>query len=127
VVTQHLERRSYRKGSLIVNAGDEALELFIVARGQVSANVTLASGEQRRLATFTQGMAFGEMALIDKARRSAIVSADTDVECDLLPIEAYESLGETHPQIKLVVLQNLAHSLSLKLRKANREASVFDY
>ena len=127
IVTGFLQRQSYRKGSVIVNTGDEARELFIVCKGQVSANVTLASGLQKRLATFTQGMAFGEMALIDKAPRSAVVSADTDVDCDVLPIEWYEQLGQSHPQIKLRILENLAHSLSLKLRKANREASVFDY
>ncbi len=119
--------QKYGVGSVVVNAGDAARELFIIARGRVSVTVTLASGLQKRLATFSSGMAFGEMAMLDNAPRSAIVVADTEVECQLLTIEAFENLEKDHPRIKIVLLRNLAHSLSSKLRKANREVSIFDY
>jgi glutaminase len=119
--------QKYRQGSIVVNAGDEARELFILAKGHVSVTVTLSSGFQKRLATFSSGMAFGEMALLDNAPRSAIVVADTDVECHILTIEAFDSLEKDYPRIKIVLLRNLAHSLSTKLRKANREVSTFDY
>ena len=72
-------------------------------------------------------MAFGEMAMLDRVPRSAMVTADTEVECDLLTVEDFERLGETHPQIMIVILRNLALSLSSKLRRAIREISVFDY
>jgi glutaminase len=55
------------------------------------------------------------------------VTADTEVECDLLKLQDFEQLGESHPHVKIVLLNNLALSLSRKLRKANREISVFDY
>ncbi|WP_038167315.1 glutaminase A, partial [Verrucomicrobium sp. BvORR106] len=125
VVTPLFTRHHYRKGSVIVNAGDAARELFVLARGTVSVTVTLASGMQKRLATFSPGMSFGEMALLDEAPRSAVVMADTDVDCDLLPIEAFENLESAHPHIKIVLLRNLARYLSAKLRKANREVSIF--
>ena len=32
----------------------------------------------------------------------------------------------THPRIKIKLLENLSHGLSLKLRKANRELSLFE-
>lgn len=122
-----LQRRAYRKGSMVVNAGDEARELFILAKGHVSVTVTLASGMQKRLATFSPGMAFGEMAILDQSPRSAVVMADTDVECDILMVDDFEALEHSHAHIKIVLLRNLAHSLSAKLRKANREVSIFDY
>lgn len=117
----------HREGSVVVNAGDAANELFILSKGLVSVTVTLASGFQKRLATFSAGMAFGEMALLDNAPRSAIVLADTDVECHVLTIETFNELETQHPRIKIILLQNLAKSLSRKLRKANREVSIFDY
>ncbi|HSJ04838.1 MAG: glutaminase A [Verrucomicrobium sp.] len=126
-LTQLLVRRHYRKGSVVVHAGDAAQELFILASGTVSVSVTMASGLQKRLATFSPGMAFGEMALLDRAPRSAVVMADSDVTCDILPIEAFDALETTHPHIKIVLLSNLAHNLSTKLRKANREVSIYDY
>ena len=102
-------------------------ELFFLARGNVSVNITLPSGDAKRLATFSPGMAFGEMAVIDGARRSAIVIADDEVECDLLHVEDFHKLTDTHPRIKIAILTNLGASICGKLRKANHELSVYDH
>ncbi|HSH93767.1 MAG TPA: glutaminase, partial [Roseimicrobium sp.] len=127
VVAGLLERRRYGKGSVMVQFGEPSGELYFVHRGKASVTVGLSGGAQKRLAMFSAGMAFGEMALIDHAPRSAVVTADTEVECDLLRVDHFEALGTTHPHIKIVLLSNLALVLSRKLRKANREISVFDY
>jgi glutaminase len=121
------ERRKFKAGELIVQIGEPAGELFFLSRGRVSVTVPLAGAAQKRLATFEPGMAFGEMAMLDRAPRSAVVVADTEVECDVLALDAFDRLGETHPRIEIAILRNLALSLSRKLRKANREMSVFDY
>jgi glutaminase len=126
-VAARLQRRHFKRGEVIVEFGAPAGELFILARGRASVTVQLSGGTQKRLATFSPGMAFGEMAMLDRAPRSAVVTADTEVECDLLTVEDFQSLSETHPHINIVVLRNLALSLSRKLRKANREISVLDY
>ena len=47
--------------------------------------------------------------------------AFTVAECDVLTLEDFTALGETHPRIKIRMLENLALGLSRKLRKANRE------
>jgi len=119
-------RRKYRRGEIIVPIGAPAGELFFLARGMVSVTVPSAGGTQKRLATFSPGMAFGEIAVLDRTTRSAVVTADTDVECDLLSVDAFERLGQTQPQIQIVLLRNLALSLSGKLRKANRTISALD-
>ena len=121
-----LQDRIYQRNEVIIHAGDDMRELFLLARGTASVLLTLASGAKKRLATFAAGMAFGEMAVIDRAPRSAMVVADSEVECHLLKLEDFERLGLTHPAIKIKLLENLSLSLSRKLRKANRELSVFD-
>ena len=121
-----LKRRSYQRTEVIVNAGDEARELFFIARGHVSVTVALVSGAAKRLAAFSAGMAFGEMAIIDRAPRSATIVADTDVECDVMDLEEFEKLGNSHPAIKIKLLENLSLGLCRKLRKVNRDISVFD-
>jgi glutaminase len=121
------ERRTFRRGEMIVQIGAPAEELFFLASGRVSITVPLASGAQKRLAMFEPGMAFGEMAMLDRAPRSAVVIAETEVQCDVLKLDDFDRLGETHPRVEIVILRNLALSLSRKLRKANREMSVFDY
>ena len=121
-----LTRRHYQRGEVIINVGDEARDLFFLARGTVSVLVTLDSGARKRLATFSPGMAFGDMAVLDRAPRSAVIQADQAVECDLLSIDDLDSLGHKHPAIKIKLLENLSRGLCRKLRKANREISVFD-
>jgi signal-transduction protein with cAMP-binding, CBS, and nucleotidyltransferase domain len=126
VILPLLKRRSYQQSEVIVNIGDEARELFFLARGHVSVTVQLVSGAAKRLAAFSAGMAFGEMAIIDRAPRSATIVADTEVDCDVLPLEDFEKLGISHPTIKIKLLENLGLGLCRKLRKVNRDISVFD-
>ncbi len=126
VVVARLKRESFARGTTIVTAGGQARELFLLARGHVSVNVSLASGMDKRIATFSAGMAFGEMALIDGAPRAANIIADTDVECDVLSLEDFELLATTHPSIKIKLLENLCIGLCRKLRKSNRDLSVFE-
>ena len=126
IVSKLLERRIYLPGEPIINMGEEAAHLFFLARGRVSVLVTTASGVSRRLATFSPGMTFGEMAVIDRAPRSAMIRADTDVECDLLSVEDISHLGQSQPGIKIKLLENLCQGLCRKLRKANREITILE-
>ena len=119
-----LRRRTFKPGQFIIHAGDAAREMYFVVRGHVS--VLLPGEERRRLATFSPGMSFGEMAFLDGAPRSADIVADTEVECDQLPLADFQALGQTHPAIKIKLLEKLCLDLTAKVRKANRELSVFE-
>ena len=121
-----LVRRTYQRGEVVVLAGDEAGYIYLVARGTASVVIGAEDGATRRLATFSRGMAFGEMAVIDRAPRSATVLADSELSCDLLSAAAFEQLGGEHPRVKVKLLENLCLSLSQKLRRTNRELSVFE-
>lgn len=120
-----LGRRRAEAGEVIIAAGNEAEELFLLARGRVSVFVG-TDGARRRLATFSPGMVFGEMALVDRSPRSATIVTDSAVECLILTLGTMEGLGRDHPGIKIRLLENLARGLSRKLRKANIELSVFE-
>jgi glutaminase len=126
VITGVLRRRTYRRGESIIRAGEEAREMFFLVRGNVSVTVPLSAGTEKRLATFSAGMVFGEMAVLDGAPRSARIVADTDVECDVLALEDFNGLGQTHPGIKIKLLENLCLGFCGKLRKANRQVSVLE-
>ncbi len=121
-----LQRRVFAPGETIINIGDEAREMFFLARGSVSVFVPQSEDARRRLATFSAGMIFGEMALIDGAPRSANIVADSEVECDILSVQDFDDLAGTYPVIKIKLLKSLNWSLCRRLRKANRELSLFD-
>src|SRR5262245_52227342 len=71
IIASFLKRRVYQQTEAIIEIGDEAHEMFFLARGGVSVFVPMATGARRRLATFSAGMVFGEMAVIDRSPRSA--------------------------------------------------------
>jgi glutaminase len=125
VLERHSAKRSWHPGEVVIEAGAEADELILLEAGRVSVFVGNGQG-RRRLATFSEGMAFGEMALIDRSPRSATIVADTAVVCRLLSRTAFERLGDDCPSAKIKLLENLARGLSRKLRKANVELSVFE-
>jgi glutaminase len=122
-----LKRRTFKLGEVIIQVGDQAGELYFLTRGCTSATLPRPNGGTKRLGTFSPGMIFGEMALLDESPRSATVTADTEVECDLLTIADFKRLGEKYPRIILVMMRNLAVGLSRNLKKRNQEFSVFDY
>jgi glutaminase len=126
VIASLLRRKTYQQGETIIHAGDDAGEMFFLARGSVSVFMPLESGGRKRLATFSAGMIFGEMAIIDRAPRSAMIVADSQVTCDALSVEDFDRLGETHPGIKIKLLEGLSLCLCRRLRTANRKLSVFD-
>ena len=124
VVQPLLQPHSFKRGHEIISAGDDAREIFFLARGVVS--ILLPGEDRHRLASFSPGMCFGEMAFIDGAPRSANIVADTDVECHTLSLEDFAALGASHPALKIKLLEHLCMDLSRKLRKANRELSVLE-
>ena len=121
IVQKFFDRRTYAAGEVIIQAGEPARELFLLTRGVVTVFLPLEDGSRKRLATFSPGMAFGEMAMIDHAPRSATIVADTDVACDLLTIGKLAALGAAYPKIKIHILEAISLELCRKLRKANRE------
>jgi len=123
-VRQFLQPRTFQPGEIIINTGDPATELYLLTRGMVTVFLPLEDGARKRLASFTPGMAFGEMALIDHAPRSATIVADTAVTCELLSLARLTALGLTNPKVKIRLLENLSRELTRKLRKANREIAL---
>jgi glutaminase len=125
---EHLERilepRSYPAGALIVKRGDPADVVLLLARGEVSVTMELSGGRLRRLATLSAGRTFGELAVVQGGPRTADVRADTPVECWALGTAAFGRLGDTHPGIKITVLENLLRSAAQMLARANQEVAT---
>jgi glutaminase len=125
LIAPFLKQRAYQQSQTIISEGEQAREIFFLADGRVSVFVPTEQGGRKRLATFSPGMAFGEMAFLDGSPRSAMIVADSQVSCDVLSREDFERLGESNLPLKTKLLENLSLSLCRRLRKANRELSLF--
>ena len=112
-------RRIYHTGEKIVAAGDPASSVFFLQSGMVS--VKLPSGV--RLASLVQGMAFGEMSLIEE-RRTADVWADASVTCLELSLPAYIEFCDRNPRAGQQIVRNLAILLAKRLILANTKVEL---
>ena len=122
-----LERREYGKGEVVFPEGDEGRDLFIIARGTASVTMRLPGQDRsKRLATFSAGTVFGELALLDRQPRSATVEADDKLLCWVLTWSAFETIVREHRPIAIKLLTNLGRELSLRLRRANRAISQLE-
>ncbi|HYB42711.1 MAG TPA: cyclic nucleotide-binding domain-containing protein, partial [Candidatus Methylomirabilis sp.] len=116
-----LVRREYRRGDVVFQEGEEGRELFLIASGAASVKLRLSGeGRANRLATFSSGTVFGELALLDPGPRSASVEADEQLICYVLTDEAFDRLKKDHPAVAIKLVGNLGRELSRRLRRANR-------
>jgi glutaminase len=119
-----LEPMRFDAGERIVRKGETADRFYFLAGGEVSVVTELASGELKRLSTLSSGMTFGELAAVSRTLRSADVRADEPVACWALPLAAFDRLGETHPDVKLVLLENLLVNVCQTVARLTHEVST---
>ncbi|MEI6513820.1 MAG: cyclic nucleotide-binding domain-containing protein, partial [bacterium] len=117
-----LEYRTFDKGMYLCREGDPGDFLYFILSGQVSVAVSLAHQRSRRITTISAGSAFGEMAMLDRDKRSADVVTDEKVACLILDynrLEAETSLLGMCIRSKLI--ENIGRELIRKLRQATKE------
>lgn len=107
-LTARSSSRSYGRGAIIVNEGDEGNALFVIQSGSVKTYLSDDKGKEVVLSTQGPGEYFGDLALFDDTPRSASVAALE--ACKLMVISKNllrEALAE-RPEIALVLLKGLA-------------------
>jgi CRP/FNR family cyclic AMP-dependent transcriptional regulator len=107
-LTSRSTRRSYPKGAVIVNEGDDGSSLFVIETGSVKAY--LRDEEDREVVLSTQGPGeyFGELAMFDDAPRSASVVAQEACKVIVISKAVLRQAIAEHPEISHVLLKGLA-------------------
>jgi glutaminase len=120
-----LTRRKFDAGAFLCREGDPADSLFFILSGQVRVSVPLDRNRSGRIYSMTGGAAVGEMAMLDRGRRSADIVADTPVNCYVLDYQTLESRSEpVYMEIRLKLVANIARELTRKLRQATLEIKL---
>jgi CRP-like cAMP-binding protein len=88
----------------IVSAGEAADAFYVVLNGRAK----VRRGRGRATADLGPGAYFGEMALLDGARRSATVVAETETVCLLLDRKPFTRILRDEPAVVLALLRTLA-------------------
>jgi CRP-like cAMP-binding protein len=120
------DERTYKRHQLVFNQGDDGDRLYVVRSGFVEVIVDDAQSEDepRTIVNLGTGQVFGEMALVDRGKRSATVrSVDDGTVINSISREDFNNLCETNTAIGYVVMRNIAADLSFKLRHRNLSTS----
>ena len=98
-----VEKLDMAAGVTLFSHGDQGERLYVIVEGEVE-----VLREQTRLAVLGPGECFGEMALLDRCRRSATARTLTDARMLALAHGAFHELLALYPAIGDRVAQALA-------------------
>jgi anion transporter len=110
----HLERVEFAAEEVIVGQGDVGDSLFIIVEGEASVWVSDDHGGVTEISHLHGGDAFGEMALLTGAPRSATVKAESDLTALRLLKERFEFLLRKEQSVAVHVANLLAKRLYAK-------------
>lgn len=116
---------SYATAETVCAEGDASDFMCFVVSGTLRVLKRLSEEEEMAIATVTAGHSFGEMALLEKAPRSATVVAQRDSVIIILTRKGFEQFKERHPQGALIMLGNVASQLSAHLRRTSDQLAQF--
>lgn len=109
------KQESYLAGAEIFMEGDKAHSLYVIKFGTVKIQ---HSGKDDRVdvATLGTGSHFGEMAFVDKEKRSASVTVTEKAEIVQIDFENLIKVLEANPAIAVKVYRSMALFLCGRLR-----------
>jgi signal transduction histidine kinase len=102
---------SFGPGQIIFKEGDEGDGLYVVKDGIVQISTNVSQNERRVLSRVSPGDIFGEMALIDKAPRSATASAEVATIVYFIPSADFLKMLEAVPKLALILLRDVSRRL----------------
>jgi CRP-like cAMP-binding protein len=108
--------RTFEPGSTIVKQGEMGSEMFLIIEGKL-----VVERDGIKIAELGPGGHFGEMSLVDDARRSATVKVVTRTEVLSIGQAEINGLMRAEPVLAVKVLWDFVQVLSTRLRAASAE------
>jgi CRP/FNR family transcriptional regulator, cyclic AMP receptor protein len=101
---QVMHLRSFRKGSVLFDQGEEPHALFFVESGRVKWHKVSEDGNEQILQVVERGQAVGLVALLDRKPYIAAATAVEDTTAWVLTVADFDRMTMKHPQIALSVM-----------------------
>jgi CRP-like cAMP-binding protein len=105
------KRRTFARGEVVFHEGDPGNSLHLISKGRFAIRLTTSLGERATLAIRGAGEAFGELALITDAPRSATVAALEPGETFSIGHAEFDELRRDHPGVNRILVAVLATAL----------------
>lgn len=109
MLAQIIDLRTLAGGEVLYKAGQPGESLFVVRSGEIERSIRDTAGQQIQLSIHGENDIFGELALLDRAPRSATATALTDTELLELDRDDLLVLFEKSPRSALRLLAAMGH------------------
>lgn len=103
--------KPFRRTEVIFRKDDPGTHLYLVLDGAVKISLPSEFGQEALVAIMRPGEFFGELALFDRAPRSATAVALEDTRAAMLGADDFLAFLERHPGAVRVVLEALARTV----------------
>jgi CRP/FNR family transcriptional regulator, cyclic AMP receptor protein len=113
--------RQYLAGEHIFAQGDPGIGLYIIREGEVEITYADKGGMILRIASFSKGDFFGELALVDGAKRSASAIAKTDAKVAVIFKPDLDNFIERYPKKGIKILQGVTLIVTTRLRQLDED------
>jgi CRP/FNR family transcriptional regulator, cyclic AMP receptor protein len=117
-LTELLEERTFRSGSVVCGQGETHRTLYVVRRGSIVTRKTAPNGTTIKVVRLGRGEFFGETSLVEIHPCDTSFIADDDATLYALTARNLYSLYQQDAQAYLMVVMNIARELSRRLRRA---------
>lgn len=110
MLAKFVVERDYEAGAIICREGELEHTFYIIESGQVAFTKKMSDGEQL-LGLKSRGEFFGELGVLDRAPRSANVTAVSD--CRLIEIheETLDKILARNPSVSRAIMRGIARSV----------------
>ena len=122
IIAQHSQFSTYQKGDIIFSEGSTGNELYLVRDGEVLITKLTVDGEERDIARFIHGEAFGEMDLFENATRTATARAEKDSTLLVFPMRGKRLIDimQGNSDIFARILNELLSIIAGRIRHTNK-------
>ena len=122
-IVNALKIESFSAGEEIIKEDEIGDKLYILNKGSVRILKSTLAKEKYTVTLLTadQNIFFGELALIDRDKRSATVIAETVCEVFSIDRKSYAEIAKNDPLLGYKVTLHIAKRISRSLRKMNED------
>lgn len=114
-----MKMEEVRQWTQIVKQGEVGDAMYLVLEGELRVRLMI-NDHETILATLGPGECFGEMALFDRAPRSADVLANKDSVLLKISSEAFDKLRLEAPELAAPMLHSISRTLAGRIRADNK-------
>jgi len=121
-LARYLRRERYPGGALVFTEGAAPTAMYLLAQGAVTLRIQLLNPPRtRRLSTYSPGLVFGEMAVLQNQPRSAEAVCEGRTVLHALDRPMLERMAQEAPSLYAKLLFNLALHMATRLRETTVE------